>query len=66
MRRILRAKIVLKNGKVLKSRCFVDDKETKVNFQTFLKQCIEKKMEGSVQIGKLILRFEDVSALWIR
>lgn len=66
MKKILRAKIILKNGKVLKSRCLVEDKESKVDFQNFLRDAISKKAEGNIQIGKLILRFEDVSAIWIR
>ena len=55
-------KIILKNGKVLKSRYLVDDKETKINFQSCLKEGMKEELKGTIQIGKLILRVEDISA----
>lgn len=53
MKKILRTKIILKNGKVLKSRCLVEDKESKVDFQNFLRDAISKKGRGKYSNWKV-------------
>lgn len=64
--KILSAKIVLKNGRVVKSKSVVKDNETKKNFQEYLKKGLANEATGNVHIGRLVVRFEDISAFWLR
>ena len=63
---ILHAKIILKNGRTVRSRKFPINKKHKYEYQELIKEGFTSDMRGQIQIGKLVVRFEDISAIWIR